>query len=69
MNTANTTTPKRRWWEYWKKSQPESAATEQDESFYRAGQWQLVWWKFKRHKLAQIAMTVLGLFYIIVIFA
>ena len=69
MNTANTTTPKRRWWEYWKKSQPESTAREQDESFYRAGQWQLVWWKFKRHKLAQIAMTVLGLFYIIVIFA
>ena len=69
MNTANTTTPKRRWWEYWKKSQPESTAREQDESFYRAGQWQLVWWKFKRHKLAQIAMTVLGLFYIVVIFA
>ena len=69
MSTANTTTPKRRWWEYWKKGQPETAAPEKDESFYRAGQWQLVWWKFKRHKLAQIAMTVLGLFYIIVIFA
>ncbi len=38
-------------------------------SFYRAGQWQLVWWKFRRHKLAQIAMTVLAFFYIIVIFA
>ena len=69
MSAVNPTTPKRRWWEYWKKNQPESAATEKDESFYRAGQWQLVWWKFKRHKLAQIAMTVLGLFYIIVIFA
>ena len=37
-------------------------------SFYRAGQWQLVWWKFRRHKLAQIAMVVLGIFYFIVIF-
>jgi peptide/nickel transport system permease protein len=42
---------------------------EKDESFYRAGQWQLVWWKFRRHKLAQIAMVVLAIFYLIVVFA
>ncbi len=41
----------------------------QEEEFYRAGQWQLVWWKFKRHKLAQIAMVVLGILYFIAIFA
>jgi peptide/nickel transport system permease protein len=41
----------------------------QDEVFYRAGQWQLVWWKFRRHKLAQMAMVVLALFYLIVAFA
>jgi len=41
----------------------------QEEEFYRAGQWQLVWWKFKRHRLAQIAMVVLGVFYFIAIFA
>ena len=29
--------------------------TVQEETFYRAGQWQLVWWKFRRHRLAQIA--------------
>jgi len=40
-----------------------------DESFYRAGQWQLVWWKFRRHKLAQFAMIVLAIFYIIAAFA
>ena len=68
MSTVNPTTPKRRWWETWKKGRLESGA-EQDESFYRAGQWQLVWWKFRRHKLAQIAMVVLSIFYIIAIFA
>jgi peptide/nickel transport system permease protein len=42
---------------------------QKDEAFYRAGQWQLVWWKFRRHRLAQIAMVVLGIFYFIAIFA
>jgi len=41
----------------------------EEEIFYRAGQWQLVWWKFRRHRLAQIAMVVLGLFYFIAAFA
>ncbi|HQE91399.1 MAG TPA: ABC transporter permease [Anaerolineae bacterium] len=41
----------------------------QEEEFYRAGQWQLVWWKFKRHKLAQMAMVVLAILYFIAIFA
>ncbi|GAP07670.1 ABC-type dipeptide/oligopeptide/nickel transport systems, permease components [Anaerolinea thermolimosa] len=40
-----------------------------DEAFYRASQWQLVWWKFRRHKLAQLAMVVLSIFYLIAIFA
>ncbi len=40
-----------------------------DETFFRAGQWQLVWWKFRRHRLAQIAMVVLGIFYFIALFA
>ena len=69
MNTAQPTTPRRKWWAFGRKSQPMDDAQEKDESFYRAGQWQLVWWKFKRHKLAQIAMVVLGIFYLIVIFA
>jgi peptide/nickel transport system permease protein len=78
MSTAQPATPKpvqepgltqRKWWGFGKKSQPEDEADKKDESFYRAGQWQLVWWKFRRHKLAQIATVVLGVFYLIVIFA
>jgi peptide/nickel transport system permease protein len=41
----------------------------QSEEFFRAGQWQLVWWKFRRHRLAQIAMVTLGILYIIAAFA
>ncbi|MBN1580491.1 MAG: ABC transporter permease [Anaerolineae bacterium] len=40
-----------------------------EEALYRAGQWQLVWWKFKRHKLARMAIVVLGILYFIAIFA
>ena len=69
MSTTNPTTSGRRWWFLGKKSRPDVMPGVQDESFYRAGQWQLVWWKFRRHKLAQIAMVVLGLLYLIVIFA
>ena len=69
MSTVPSTTPRRRWWEFVKRGQPDVAPGVRDEAFYRAGQWQLVWWKFRRHKLAQIAMVVLGLFYLIVIFA
>ena len=69
MSTANPITPKRKWWDLAKKSPPGAAAHAQDESFYRAGQWQLVWWKFRRHKLAQIAIVVLSIFYITAIFA
>lgn len=68
MSTAQPTSPKRNWWNFGKKGQPDGKAVVKDESFYRAGQWQLVWWKFRRHKLAQIAMVVLGIFYFIVIF-
>ena len=46
-----------------------TAETPQGEEFFRAGQWQLVWWKFRRHKLAQLAMVVLGILYFIALFA
>ncbi len=52
----------------WKRRKKEMTAAE-EESFYRAGQWRLVWWKFRRHKLAQMAMVILALFYSIAIFA
>lgn len=47
----------------------EEDAAVHEESFYRAGQWQLVWWKFRRHRLAQVSMAVLAIFYTIAIFA
>ena len=54
---------------FWKRGRKKAVEEKQEEEFFRAGQWQLVWWKFRRHKLAQFAMVVLGLFYFIAIFA
>jgi len=53
----------------WRRDKPVIDEAQEEEAFFRAGQWQLVWWKFRRHKLAQIAMVVLGIFYFIAIFA
>ena len=50
-------------------SEYEIAKSQEEEEFYRAGQWQLVWWKFRRHKLAQVAMVILGLLYFSAIFS
>lgn len=47
----------------------EERADPQREKFYRASQWQIIWWKFRRHKLAVFAAAVLGLFYLCVPFA
>lgn len=48
-------------WRFWKKS---TRIDEKGEDFYRAGQWQLVWWKFKRHKLANFGAVILAIFYL-----
>ncbi|HET6518315.1 MAG TPA: ABC transporter permease [Geminicoccaceae bacterium] len=37
--------------------------TPEQERFYTASQWQLIWWKFRRHKLAVLSAWVLGLMY------
>ena len=37
--------------------------------FQRAGQWQLAWWKFKRHRLAVVGGLVVILIYLVAIFA
>lgn len=34
-----------------------------------ASQWQLTWWAFKRHRLAVLALWIIGLFYLVSIFA
>jgi peptide/nickel transport system permease protein len=47
----------------------QGTAEGEEEALYRAGQWQLVWWKFRRHKLAQLGMIVLSILYFVAIFA
>ena len=43
--------------------------TPEQESFYQASQWQIIWWRFKRHKLALWSGVILILFYLCVPFA
>ncbi len=43
--------------------------TPQQERFYTASQWRLMWWRFKRHKLALAALWFLAFCYFIVVFA
>src|SRR4029453_208325 len=44
---------------------PTSAArlTSEQEHFYLASQWMLMWWKFKRHRIAVVSGIVLLLMY------
>ena len=37
--------------------------TPEQEKFYRASQWRIMWWKFRRHRIAVIAGIVLLFFY------
>jgi peptide/nickel transport system permease protein len=39
-----------------------------EERLFHASQWQLIWWKFRKHKLAMIAMPVVVALYLIVLF-
>lgn len=45
--------------------EPEAAETltAEQEDFYRASQWRIMWWRFRRHKIAVVAMVILGLMY------
>ncbi|GAH94316.1 unnamed protein product, partial [marine sediment metagenome] len=40
-----------------------------EEEFYLASQWQLMWRKFKKHKLAMLGGTILAIFYLVAIFS
>ena len=44
-------------------------APELEERIFVASQWQLMWWRFRKHKLALVSAVVLGTLYILVIFA
>ena len=45
------------------------ALTPEQERYYQASQWKIMWWKFKRHKIAVWSGVVLILFYLCVPFA
>jgi peptide/nickel transport system permease protein len=38
--------------------------TPEQERFYTASQWKLMWWKFRRHRLAVVSAAILLLFYL-----
>ena len=40
----------------------------EEERAYIASQWKLVWWRFRRHRLALVGAAVVALFYVIAIF-
>ncbi len=42
-----------------------TAMTDAEERYYLASQWQLMWRKFRKHRLAVVAALVLALFYIV----
>ncbi|NNG04914.1 MAG: ABC transporter permease [Inquilinus sp.] len=42
--------------------------TPQQERYYLASQWRIMWWKLKRHHLAMVSGGVLGLFYLSILF-
>ena len=45
-----------------------AVAEKEDRSMY-ATQWQLIWWKFRKHKLALVSAVLLVLLYLSAIFA
>ena len=40
----------------------------EEEEVYVAPQWKLVWWRFKKHKLALVATVILSFFFLIALF-
>lgn len=50
-------------------SPPATPQTSEADRLMVATQWQLMWWRFRKHKLAIVAAIVLAFFYLIVIFA
>ncbi len=49
------------------KNEPESVLY--DESYYLASQWQLIWRKFRRHRLAMVSLLVIIFLYSLALFA
>jgi peptide/nickel transport system permease protein len=45
-------------------NQVSGSLLEQEEKVYLASQWQLMWWRFRKHKAALIGVAVLAVFYV-----
>jgi len=45
------------------------ALTPEQERYYQASQWSMVWMRFRKHRIAVISAVILGLFYLCVPFA
>ncbi len=45
------------------------ALSPEQERYYLASQWQMMWWQFKRHRIAVWSMVILGLMYLCVPFS
>jgi peptide/nickel transport system permease protein len=46
---------------------PEERVTPGDQRVFVASQWQLMWWRFRKHKVALVSAAVIALFYMVVI--
>ncbi|MEQ8968277.1 MAG: ABC transporter permease [Azospirillaceae bacterium] len=46
----------------------EDTLTPEQERYYLASQWRIMWWKLRRHKLAVISGAILGFFYLSIAF-
>jgi len=44
-------------------------ATEEERRLEVATQWQLMWWKFRKHKLAMFSAGIIFMYYFVAIFA
>ncbi len=49
--------------------QPEQPREAAEERFYYATQWELIWWRFRRHRVAVTSGVLLALLYFVAIFA
>jgi peptide/nickel transport system permease protein len=49
-------------------SKPESKAATEEERYYMASQWQLMWRKFRHHRLASVGLVLLAVLYVTAMF-
>ncbi len=54
---------------FFRRTRGEPDPVQYDESYYLASQWQLVWRKFRRHRLAMFSLVVIAFLYSLALFA